>query len=111
MAQGDIVDKLIRSTLHAEIDEQEPSPAVREALLAAAAAARDSRLPVLESIPALVRGLRETDTESDTLHWWEMDRCQNENFASWNQPWQIPVSVYVQLYEEVRRCRPSGAAG
>ncbi len=110
MASGIALDKMIRQVVRAEVADSKPSETVRDELLARAAEAHQNRLPVQESIPALARGLHEADAESELLSWSEADRCQNENFAGWNLPWQAPGLVYVLVYEEVRRCR-LGSAG
>lgn len=52
------MDNLIRSTLQAEIMDQEPSAAVRASVLAEAAHVR-ARSAVGPSIPPLANGLRE----------------------------------------------------
>ena len=59
MIQGDTVDNLIRSTLRAEVGQQEPSPAVREALLAVATRENVARSGIGPSIPPLATGLCE----------------------------------------------------
>ena len=59
MGQGDTVDNLIRSALRVEVGQQEPSPAVREELLAAANRENVMRSGIGPSIPPLAVGLCE----------------------------------------------------
>ena len=59
MAQGDTVDNLIRSALRAETREQEPAPAVREALMATAAREKAVRSALGPPIPPLADALCE----------------------------------------------------
>ena len=58
MAQRETVDNLIRAALRTEVRSEEPSPAAREALLAAAGetALRSALGP---AVPPLVAGLQE----------------------------------------------------
>jgi len=60
MTQGDTVDGLIRSVLQTEVRSAAPSPAVREALLAAAAVENTLRSTLGPAIPPLADGLQET---------------------------------------------------
>ena len=60
MTQGETVDSLIRSALQAEVRSAEPSPAVRDALLAAAAGENTLRSALGPAIPPLAAGLQET---------------------------------------------------
>ena len=68
MAQRETVDNLIRSALRTEVRSEEPSPTMREALLAAAGenALRSALGP---AVPPLVDGLRE---ESEPAADWGM---------------------------------------
>jgi len=60
MTQRDSVDNLIRSTLQTEVRSAEPSAAVREALLTAAAGENSLRSALGPVIPPLADGLQET---------------------------------------------------
>jgi hypothetical protein len=110
MHPDNVWDNLIRSSLHAEASELEPSAAVRKGLLAQAADTRLRQLPVQESIPPLVKNLEDTEEQPETVHWWEAERSLFENFALWDNPWRNPSLAHVLLYQETSRCRIKGAA-
>ncbi|HTP08757.1 MAG TPA: hypothetical protein VMP08_10925 [Anaerolineae bacterium] len=59
MAQQETLDKMIRLTLRTEVRSEEPSSAVREALLAAAAGDNTLRSTLGPTIPPLVNDLQE----------------------------------------------------
>jgi hypothetical protein len=67
MANGETVDKLIRSALQAAAVAEEPSPAVREALLAAAASENSLRSALGPNVPPLIEELQE---ESERVVEW-----------------------------------------
>jgi hypothetical protein len=67
MANGETVDKLIRSALQAAAVAEEPSPAVREALLAAAASENSLRSALGPTVPPLVEDLQD---ESERVVEW-----------------------------------------
>ena len=67
MAQRETVDNIVRSALQAKVQSQEPSPAVREALLAAAAEDNTLRSALGPSVPPLVDGLQEKSEA--TIEW------------------------------------------
>jgi hypothetical protein len=82
MAQRETVDNLIRSALRTEVQSEEPSPAVREALLAAAGE-NTLRSTLGPAVPLLVEGLQE----------------QSEPEVEWGTPvtTAIPVARRQQL--------------
>jgi hypothetical protein len=59
MAQNGTIDSVIRSALRTEVCSEEPSPTVREALLAAAAQDNTLRSALGPTVPPLVDGLQE----------------------------------------------------
>jgi hypothetical protein len=59
MAQRETIDNLIRSALKTEVRTAEPSDAVRESLLAAAASENTLRSTLGPVVPPLVEGLLE----------------------------------------------------
>jgi hypothetical protein len=59
MAQRETVDNLVRSALRTKVRSEEPSPASREALLAAAAVENTLRTALGPAVPPLVEGLQE----------------------------------------------------
>jgi hypothetical protein len=67
MALVETVDNMIRSTLRTEVRSEEPSPAVRDALLAAAADAPPLRSAWGPSVPPLVADLQERN--ESTVDW------------------------------------------
>ncbi|CAG0929286.1 hypothetical protein TFLX_01229 [Thermoflexales bacterium] len=68
MALVETVDIMIRSALRTEVRSEEPSPAVRDALLAAAADENPLRSVVGPSMPPLVEELQE-ENESAVDDW------------------------------------------
>ena len=101
---------MIREALCSEAQKQEPSSAVREALLTEATRRQASRLPVQESIPSLVQGLRDEEPRTETAHWWEAERSLFEDFVLWDNPWCNPNLAHVLVYQETSRCKIRGAA-
>ena len=67
MSQGDSVDRLIRSALQTGVHTEEPSAAVRDALLASAAHTAAPRSTLGPSIPAIVDDLQESDKQAAEL--------------------------------------------
>ncbi len=67
MAQGDTVDSLIRTFLKTEVRPEEPSPAVRDSLLAAAAREDVFRSALGPAIPPLVHGLQDRPERAPDL--------------------------------------------
>lgn len=65
MALVETVDNLIRTTLCSAVQAAEPAPAVREALLVAAAEENSLRSTVGPTVPPLVEGLQERNEPSD----------------------------------------------
>jgi len=59
MTQGDTVDSLIRSAVQSEVKSAEPSVALRDALLTAAASENSLRSALGPVIPPLADGLQE----------------------------------------------------
>jgi hypothetical protein len=108
MISGDGVDKLIRSTLRTEVSSQEPSAAVRDSLLAAAAEDSATRSALGPAIPPLVNGLRDANIQVEALQrWWETERLHlhHSDFSLWDNPWQTPGLVHTMLYHDARRYR------
>ncbi len=100
------VDALIRAGLREEQTGQEPSPAVRDALLATVERENVRRSALGPAIPSLVKGLRDTDAHSEALQrWWETRRSHRSDFSFWDNPWQTPGLVHVMVYYDARRCR------
>ncbi len=100
------VDALIRAGLREETAGQEPSSSVRDALLATVERESARRSTLGPAIPSLVKGLRDTDAQSEALqHWWETRRSPRSDFSVWNNPWQTPGLVHVMVYYDARRCR------
>lgn len=113
MISGDRVDNLIRITLRAEVSVQEPSPAVRDALLEAAAQDNGARSTLGPAIPPLVNGLRDANVQGEALQrWWDTERLhlRHNDFSLWDNPWQTTGLVHVMLYHDARRCRFGRAA-
>lgn len=83
----EVMDYLIRDTLRHEVMEQEPSPSVREALLAQASNqnATGSDAVVGPSTPPLVSGLREPGHLQALLGWHETESDPLEVFGSSSQ--------------------------
>ncbi len=67
MRQRDIVDHLIRSTLQTEVGPQEPSPSVRDSLLAAVARDNVTRSALGPTIPPLAEGLLDSSEKALAL--------------------------------------------
>jgi hypothetical protein len=103
--EKDALDSLIRSSLCEPIVAHEPSATVRESLLARAAQATQSVAG--ESVPPLVDELRDAGECSEELSWWEIERCQNENFSGWSNPNQ--ALGWLDPFREAKRCRVSVA--
>ena len=114
MISGANVDNLIRLTLRTEVKPQEPSPAVRESLLEAAAQDNTARSALGPDIPPLVNGLRDANVQGEALQrWWDTERLhlRHSDFSLWDNPWQTPGLVHSMLYHDARRCRFGRAAG
>jgi hypothetical protein len=69
MAQHETIDSLVRSALRTEVRSEEPSAAVREALLAAAAQDNTLRSALGPAVPPLVDELQEA---SEPIVEWSM---------------------------------------
>ncbi len=100
------LDALIRGSLREETVGQEPSPAVRDTLLATAERQKERRSTLGPAIPCLVKGLQDTDARSEALQrWWETKRIRHNDYSLWDNPWQTPGLVHVMVYYDARRCR------
>ncbi len=100
------VDALIRAGLREATAGQEPSPSVRDSLLATVEREKVRRSALGPAIPSLVKGLRDTDARTEALqHCWEMRRSHRSEFSVWDNPWQTPGLVHVMVYYDARRCR------
>ncbi|HZY41596.1 MAG TPA: hypothetical protein VFF59_06315 [Anaerolineae bacterium] len=84
MTERDVLDNLIRSTVRDEVAGLEPSPAVRDTLMAAAAQ-RPATLSVGPMIPPLASGLREPAHLPGVPGWREKGRDQVAAFGSAQQ--------------------------
>ncbi len=67
MRQGDTVDNLIRTSLKTEVRPEEPSPAVRDALLAMAERENVFRSALGPAIPPVVNGLQDRPEQAPDL--------------------------------------------
>jgi hypothetical protein len=105
LSERDIVDNLIRSIVRDEVAGLEPSPKVREMILAKAQRSRP--LPsVGESVPALVECLRDdSGPAAAAVSWWELEQCGRERFLLWSYSCHPMNSLDPWLYRDARRCR------
>ncbi len=67
MRPRDTVETLIRSTMRTEVDPQEPSPSVRDSLLAAAARDNVTRSALGPAIPPLAKDLLDSNEKASAL--------------------------------------------
>jgi hypothetical protein len=84
MTKRDVLDNLIRSTIRSEVAGLEPSPAVRDTLLAAAAHSHPLRSAGGPTMPALIEGLCENVVDDNRPR-----RDPEIVLSAWHHQWWL----------------------